>query len=112
MTGQQDSVRWYDLKDEVKARCACRCELCWIRPGAELHHRHYRTCGRERPEDVMLLCRPCHVAVGGHRPFGKPLTCKTGSLLDQGDVGVSLYGEPDFLWKWYLGHRPLGGGEP
>ena len=25
-----------------------------------VHHKHYKTLGKERREDIMLLCRQCH----------------------------------------------------
>lgn len=40
------------------------CERCGFRAkNRELfvvHHRHYRTFQNEQPEDVCLLCKPCH----------------------------------------------------
>jgi HNH endonuclease len=37
-----------------------RCERCGCRYLLELHHRSYERLGRERPEDVELLCWICH----------------------------------------------------
>lgn len=43
------------------------CATCWtIEDGRfpfDLHHRHYNNFGAEKPEDVVLLCRPCHDAI-------------------------------------------------
>ncbi len=40
------------------------CDRCGFTSGSRkefvVHHRHYRTFGSERPEDVCLLCKPCH----------------------------------------------------
>lgn len=40
------------------------CPKCGFQSGNKTkfvtHHRHYRTFGNERPEDVVVLCRPCH----------------------------------------------------
>lgn len=56
---------WFTASDR-------RCEGCGVelvlhradlRPGCRVltvHHVHYRTLGRERRRDVLLLCWPCH----------------------------------------------------
>ena len=37
------------------------CERCGLKPlWLEVHHRHYRTIGAERPEDMEVLCPLCH----------------------------------------------------
>lgn len=36
------------------------CERCHKRPATDPHHKHYNTLGRERPEDLLAVCRPCH----------------------------------------------------
>ncbi len=43
-----------------------RCERCGCRYHLQLHHRTYERVGRERPEDVELLCRWCHQREHGH----------------------------------------------
>ncbi len=51
----------YDTCCAVLTRAHSRCEDCGCRPmPGEMHHLHYRTKGRERPEDLMYLCRDCH----------------------------------------------------
>jgi hypothetical protein len=41
-----------------------RCDRCGVeeksRKNFVIHHRHYETLDRENPEDVCLLCKPCH----------------------------------------------------
>ncbi len=52
---------WAELKRKVIKRRGCKCERCERSDcGLDLHHKHYRTFGRERQKDVTLLCRPCH----------------------------------------------------
>jgi hypothetical protein len=46
----------------VLGRAGNRCERCGRRRRLELHHRHYNSQGRERPEDLYALCRDCHHA--------------------------------------------------
>jgi len=44
-----------------------KCERCGFEAGSRkkfvVHHRHYRTFGNESPEDVCLLCLPCHTEI-------------------------------------------------
>jgi hypothetical protein len=54
--------------EAVEERAGNRCERCGCIPGnayggPDAHHLHYATKGRERPEDLMLLCRKCHQAM-------------------------------------------------
>jgi hypothetical protein len=102
-------AHWWQLKDAVKYRCRRLCEYCLMRNGYALHHRHYRTWGRERPEDVMLVCGLCHRLIHG-LPLaafyeGAP-RCRPGSLADQGDDGHT--DSPP--WRaWLAGARAVAG---
>lgn len=42
-----------------------KCERCDCRHGLQLHHRTYVRLFRERPQDVELLCEPCHLRTHG-----------------------------------------------
>lgn len=38
-----------------------KCEICFAtRKKLCVHHRHYKTLGHERKEDVLVLCDECH----------------------------------------------------
>lgn len=64
------SSRWRVLKFRRLMHADFRCERCRrnlrgltvtsAMRRCDLHHRHYRTVGREGLEDVMILCRLCH----------------------------------------------------
>jgi 5-methylcytosine-specific restriction endonuclease McrA len=56
------SDRWRQLPASVIAETGGRCEACGYlgRNRLQLHHRHYRTLGRETRIDVELLCAWCH----------------------------------------------------
>lgn len=57
------SSYWADLKQKVVKRRGRKCERCHAAGlPLDLHHEHYRTFGRERQKDVVLLCRGCHRA--------------------------------------------------
>lgn len=36
------------------------CSICGSERSLHVHHRHYRTLGRERMRDLQILCRGCH----------------------------------------------------
>jgi 5-methylcytosine-specific restriction endonuclease McrA len=47
-------------REAAMARAGHRCEDCSSREQLTLHHLHYRSVGHERPEDLAVLCWPCH----------------------------------------------------
>lgn len=60
------SAEWQRLRRVVFARATPDgvkrpvCEKCHDDWAAEVHHKHYRTLGRERISDLMAVCKPCH----------------------------------------------------
>ena len=49
------------LRVQLLSECDDKCTRC--KQGAfflDMHHRHYRTWGKEKAEDVAMLCRDCH----------------------------------------------------
>ena len=54
------SPHWKALKRRLLTECDGRCERCGIRAALELHHETYERLGRERDEDVELVCGRCH----------------------------------------------------
>ena len=57
-----ESERWKQFRRDIIAETSGRCEVCGYAGGnrLQLHHRHYKTLGRERRRDVELLCKWCH----------------------------------------------------
>lgn len=56
------SPSWAGLRHSVIRAQRGLCAGCGLRRSRlELHHLHYRTLGQERPEDVVALCRWCHI---------------------------------------------------
>jgi hypothetical protein len=52
------------LRAEVIRRGGYRCQACSRGGRLDAHHaRGYRNLGRERPEELQVLCRECHAAV-------------------------------------------------
>jgi 5-methylcytosine-specific restriction endonuclease McrA len=56
------SPRWRAIRDWAFALHGGRCQECGATSGLEVHHLHYDTLGRERPEDLRVLCPGCHAA--------------------------------------------------
>jgi hypothetical protein len=55
------SEAWNEMKEAILWSRGPMCERCNTFYGQELHHKTYRTFGRERPQDIELLCRVCHI---------------------------------------------------
>ena len=54
------SRAWKQLRQQMIAS-ANGCERCFlITDRLELHHKHYETLGREREQDLEVLCEACH----------------------------------------------------
>jgi 5-methylcytosine-specific restriction endonuclease McrA len=81
------SPEWQRFADEQRllARFKCESDGCGRRLSFELdvHHLHYLRLGRERPEDVLVLCPMCHREFDDRRRAGECV-----------DVLVVLAGDP------------------
>jgi 5-methylcytosine-specific restriction endonuclease McrA len=55
------SEKWLSFRESIIAERGRKCEECPTTSGKlHLHHLHYGTFKHERPQDVKLLCVPCH----------------------------------------------------
>lgn len=55
------SPQWHALAADAKRRANYRCALDASHRGpVEAHHRTYARVGREQPDDIIVLCEPCH----------------------------------------------------
>lgn len=59
------SREWALLRERVRKRCASVCERCKRNPMEAVHHLTYARIGRERLEDLMAICNPCHAFESG-----------------------------------------------
>ncbi len=56
-----ESGRWKHKRDQARERAGHRCQVCNAKgPILDTHHRTYERIGNELPEDLIVLCRPCH----------------------------------------------------
>jgi len=65
---------WYKKRAIAFAIHGHRCDVCGTTKGPlQVHHRHYRTLGREDPRrDLQVLCRPCHCETHGIEEEARP----------------------------------------
>lgn len=54
---QTDHWQWTSL---LKRARDANCKSCGSGDRLHAHHRHYRTIGRERMDDLVTLCAGCH----------------------------------------------------
>ena len=54
------SREWRVKRRETFTRAGGVCERCWGAPASQVHHLTYERLGRERPEDLMAICREDH----------------------------------------------------
>ncbi|MBA2754805.1 MAG: HNH endonuclease [Chloroflexia bacterium] len=58
-----NSYNWQQRRQFILQRDGHRCRQCGDAYRLEVHHLTYRRLGREHPNDLMTLCRPCHESV-------------------------------------------------
>jgi hypothetical protein len=66
------TAHWQDVRQRALGRAEGRCQLCGTAGSLDVHHNTYERRGKERPSDVIALCRTCHAKhhdapVGGGR---------------------------------------------
>lgn len=54
------SPEWKARRDERVAAAGGRCQVCNGAEHLNVHHRTYKRIGKELPEDLFVLCQPCH----------------------------------------------------
>lgn len=54
------SKAWRALRKQVLIRDGYRCQKCGSNENLQVHHRTYDNIGREKPEDLVTLCRKHH----------------------------------------------------
>jgi 5-methylcytosine-specific restriction endonuclease McrA len=52
--------KWKERRTEALQRAGYRCQRCKADEALEVHHLTYDRLGFERPQDLMVLCNPCH----------------------------------------------------
>lgn len=55
-----NSPWWKHRREQAKKNAGYKCERCSAKGRLEVHHRHYKTLGREKRADLEVLCGSCH----------------------------------------------------
>jgi len=64
------SPGWRVFRLGVFAMRGAKCERCGRTQGRlDLHHLNYHRLGRERAEDIQILCHDCHKKAHSHKMF-------------------------------------------
>lgn len=61
------SREWGIKSAAARERAGYACERCGSNSELEVHHKHYRMLGNEKPEDLEVLCPKCHVKADDER---------------------------------------------
>jgi hypothetical protein len=62
------SPHWRSLAARIKLARGNKCERCGETERLDAHHLTYDRIGCERDEDLMVLCRECHLSLHESRP--------------------------------------------
>ena len=54
------SKHWMEFRQEILS-IRKKCQHCGIKKNLNIHHKHYRTIGKEAGEDIIVLCKECHL---------------------------------------------------
>jgi 5-methylcytosine-specific restriction endonuclease McrA len=63
------SPEWWATAAAALRRAGYKCQVCGVDrcfSRLEVHHNSYANLGREPPEDLVVLCRPCHALFHKH----------------------------------------------
>lgn len=64
------SSRWFARRSRfIKETNAHDCYVCFSGEKLHLHHKTYKRLGKERNEDLVLLCKLCHMEL--HRYYNR-----------------------------------------
>ena len=91
-------ARWIERHGDRCARCR--------RKGEELHHRTYARIGRERDDDVVLLCRQCHDTFHGRH--GMDVEQTDAFCRERVHFGHRIHGWKRDLEDWSERAMPTG----
>lgn len=83
--------KWHTTRAAAIRRAGGKCQRCGAVEGLEVHHRTYARLGRERPEDLVVLCRRCHGGAHDAQRYERGLDT----------YGYKKYGEHWDEWPGY-----------
>ena len=88
---------WRSFRERVLLRSVVagkyKCESCgdlFRRVEMEIHHKHYKTIGRESPTDVAVLCGECHSRTHGKDKHANPCEIPNRNYVKKDTVYAEL----------------------
>ncbi len=54
------SEAWQKKRKRALARAGYECACCGSSDDLQVHHKTYVRLGKERDNDLLVLCKPCH----------------------------------------------------
>lgn len=69
------SSHWQSVRKLALTEYNNKCSMCGRTDHLQVHHKHYKTFGHEKTEDVQVVCKDCHEKVL-HK--NSDHTCKCG----------------------------------
>jgi 5-methylcytosine-specific restriction endonuclease McrA len=60
--------QYEELRRAILQRDGWRCQFCGVMTSLEVHHLQFRShSGKDREENLIVLCRLCHKKIHGER---------------------------------------------
>lgn len=56
-----NSPEWHQRRNQALRDAGYRCQKCGVKRNLQVHHESYERLGAERPEDLIVVCRGCHL---------------------------------------------------
>ena len=55
------SPRWKEVRANAIKWANGECQFCGSCENLHVHHKRYERFGNELPDDLLVLCKPCHM---------------------------------------------------
>ena len=78
------SNHWKDVRNAAFSRAGFRCGECGDNTEIQVHHLTYDNIGNEKPGDLVVLCRTCHMLKHVEKFDKSPRRVKTGKYPSVG----------------------------
>ncbi len=78
-----NSDHWMFISRMKRRAVDNKCERCGMPRNLQVHHLNYDCLGRERLEDLKVLCRQCHKREHGISKLTDELTHNKKSILSE-----------------------------